>query len=172
VENCREWEQTNAGFYDTVATMSIGTQTYAAERAKGATRTTTFYKTTTDLSSLDPAELKQCTNLTGILKTISVPREAVIKEFYEQQTGKPYMKGAAFYQLTKPERIQAHKDIVLREKGRATFWGGAKARELVGLEPYVDGDVKPGNHANYDIFVQSTSDNRKLVRGTTLLVAK
>jgi hypothetical protein len=29
--------------------------------------------------------------------------------------------------------------------------------------------VKPGNHLNYSIFVESTSNNRKLVRGSTLL---
>ena len=29
-----------------------------------------------------------------------------------------------------------------------------------------------GNHGNYDIFIQSNSANRKLVRGTKVLVIK
>lgn len=51
-------------------------------------------------------------------------------------------------------------------------WSGMPGRALVGLP--TDGvtysKVNPGNHANYDIFVKSNSVNRKLVRGTTLLV--
>jgi hypothetical protein len=41
---------------------------------------------------------------------------------------------------------------------------------MIGLPANADAKVEPGNHANYDIFVQSTSVNRKLPRGTKLIV--
>jgi hypothetical protein len=59
------------------------------------------------------------------------------------------------------------------EKKKGSIWGGYKARELIGLP--TDGSlaiVEPGNHANYDIYVQSTSVNRLLVRGTNFLLRK
>jgi hypothetical protein len=36
----------------------------------------------------------------------------------------------------------------------------------------VEVKVAPGNHANYNLFVLSTSTNRKLVRGTLFLYEK
>lgn len=48
--------------------------------------------------------------------------------------------------------------------------GKGRAKRTSGTcGPSFDAQVKPGNHANFDIFVQSTSFNRKLVRGTKLL---
>jgi hypothetical protein len=58
------------------------------------------------------------------------------------------------------------------EKGSKAIYGGNAARSLIGLPYGAEAKVEPGNHANYDIFVQSTSTNRKLVRGTKLLVLR
>ena len=71
----------------------------------------------------------------------------------------------------KREKIQGHKKLLLIKKGEKTVWGGDGVRDLLGL-PDVDMFVEPGNHGDYDIFVLSTSVNRKLVRGTTVLLDK
>jgi len=100
-----------------------------------------------------------------------VPRETEIREFVVEKLGQ-YRVGDAFYQLTKKEMVQTQKALLLMEKGKGAIYGGPEARDLIGLPTGVNAKVEPGNHANYDIFVQSTSTNRKLVRGTKLLVRK
>ena len=79
-------------------------------------------------------------------------------------------KGAAFYQLTKTETaIQDYKKIIIRDKTSNAIYEGVATRDLLGV-PHV-GNIRlaPGNHGNYDIFIQSTSVNRKLDKNTQLL---
>ncbi len=91
-------------------------------------------------------------------------------DLVEEKVG-PYRIGCAFYELTKREQIQAHKNVLIREKNKRTapIYGGKEARTLLGLPEHGDVKVTPGNHMNYSIFVQSTSRNRKLCRGTVCL---
>ena len=59
----------------------------------------------------------------------------------------------------------------MREIKTGAVYGGAEAREILGL-PGTDIKVKPTDFSDWDIFVQSTSNNRKLVVGTNLLYLK
>lgn len=130
------------------------------------TSVTNFF--TTDVSNLSPATVRQNLKDCSLqYQSFWVGAESEIRPFVERQ-GFNYVRGAGFYQLTKPETIQPTKAILLREKGKRTIWGGSLARNILGLTTN-DCRVIPGNHGNWDIFVQSTSVNRKLVRGTTLL---
>ncbi len=91
----------------------------------------------------------------------------------EEKTKSPYIPGSVFYQLTKTEKIQPQKMVLIMKKGGKGIYGGDEARGLIGLpasEDWIEAKVKPGNHANFEIFVQSSSINRKLVRGTKVLV--
>lgn len=54
------------------------------------------------------------------------------------------------------------------EKGKGSVYGGEDARRLLDLPDHVT-KVRPGNHANFDIFIQSTSINRKLKNGTRVI---
>lgn len=121
------------------------------------------------------------------LKPVSVVTLAVttetqpIREFVESR-GYAYVIGQAFYQLTKPEVIQPGKLIAVRHRLSGKVYTGPDARSVLGLPghevkvaPYgghVPSGVSYGAHAEYDIFVQSTSVNRKLVPGTTLLLVR
>ena len=101
-------------------------------------------------------------------KTIKVDREAPIKPFVEEH-GQQYVIGNAFYELTKTEQIQPNKEVLLRARDGKKVYGGEEARKILGLVSSGTIKVTPGNHQNFKIFVQSTSTNRKLVRGTELL---
>jgi hypothetical protein len=165
--NIREWEGTVRGFVEATAYNLVGTQNYFSSRAAGQTSTKAFY---TDLSNVKPTDLKKLDDLSGDFKRWQVRAETQISDFVEDH-GKNYEIGKAFYQLTKPEKIQSHKGIVIEDRSNKALYGGDQARQLLGVTsgPGVTVKVKPGNHANYNVFVQSTSMNRKLVRGTTLL---
>ena len=79
-------------------------------------------------------------------------------------------RGAAFYLLMKPENeVQDHKQIAIRDKKTGVIYSGVNARQMLGLPYHGTVKVVPGNHGGYDIFIQSTSVNRKLVKGTQVL---
>lgn len=165
--NVREWEGTRHGLEQASLHTVASTSAYYATRASGHTKTASFF---TDLSSIGQKDLNKLDDLQGQFKRYPVKAEADISRFVEQQ-GRPYEVGKAYYQLTKPEKIQSHKDFVIEDRTTKHLYGGDQARKLLGIAsgPGVTVRVRPGNHANYNLFVQSTSMNRKLVRGTTLL---
>lgn len=170
--NCREWEQSNAGLKEDAVVTRQALGGYFAGRSRGMKKSTTFY-VDTDLSKVTARQVKRTLDdLSGRFKAYTVGAEADIQEFVEARTGKSYVVGSTYYQLTKPEKVQPRKNVVIMEKGKTAVYGGDEARDMVGLP--TDGvshaKVTPGNHANFDIFVQSTSVNRKLVRGTRVLV--
>lgn len=170
--NIMEWEQSAKGVDDVYVGTQAAASSYYASRATGVKSVTSFF-VQTDLSKLDPIEIKKkLDDVSSKYKSFAVAGESEIRQFVENATGKPYPLGRVFYQLSKTEKIQDHKQVLIQEKGKKALWGGTGARELIGLPSSGEAKVMPGNHANYDIFVQSTSTNRKLVRGTKVWVER
>lgn len=171
IDNVTEWEASSRGVVETYTKNVEATSSYLTQRSLGATKTMAMY-VTTDLSKVGKQDLQQLDNFTPRFRSAVVPGETRIDEFVQKTTGQSYLPGTAFYQLTKPETIQQHKRLLIREKGKQTVYGGDKLKEYLGIPLFKDVKVNPGNHANYDLFVQSTSTNRKLVRGSTVLLVK
>lgn len=171
-DNVSEWEQSARGTSEMAVTQSRGLDTYFEARSKGVTATRNFYaKVTPDLSKLTATQVaRQLDDVSSKFKLMTVPDQAPIRVFVESKTKKPYQPGSAFYQLMKSEKVQPQKEVVLLEKTTGAVYAGPAARDLIGLLPGEVCRLNPGNHANYDIFVQSTSTNRILPRGTRLLV--
>lgn len=171
-DNVTTWEATERGVAAATGQTVSGVNTFYTSRASGLKAMTTFY-VNTDLSKLSAKDVyERLDNVQMRYSSFAVEREIEIRDFVERETAQAYRIGTAFYQLTKPEKIQPGKQILIVEKGARAIYGGAQARDLIGLPHGGDAKVVPGNHANWDIFVQSTSTNRKLVRGTRLLVQK
>lgn len=169
-DNIRIWDQTDTGLQEVQETTTVGLSAYYAARSVGQKSVKQFY--TTDLSKVSTKDMnKKLKDLSSAYKLFSVPTERVIKDFVEEKVGE-YKAGHAFYMLMKPEKISANKEILIMEKGKRKIWGGDNARKMIGIGVGCDAKVTPGNHANYDIYVQSTSYNRKLPRGTKILVEK
>jgi hypothetical protein len=170
--NIYEWETSNKGLEQaTVATASAITA-YYSDRVSGATSTRSFYST--DMTDVSAQKVKSALqDVTDEVKLFQVPFSedgSQIRDFIEQKINGNMKKGASFYQLTKKEdEVQEYKQILIRDKKSKKIYAGVHARQLLGL-PFI-GTVKivPGNHGNYDIFIQSTSVNRKLVGGTSVL---
>lgn len=167
--NVAEWEGSIRGVQTYAALNTNALGTYFTNRSKGQTYSTAFYQT--DLSGLSTKDLQSKLNdLSGQVKVLPVEKETDIKSFVESKLGS-YTPGSAFYQLTKDEKVvQSYKDLLVMEKGKKSVFGGADARAVLGIPQGQNLKIRPGNHGNFDIFVQSTSLNRKLVRGTKLLV--
>lgn len=169
-DNVREWETSARGLEEAAIQSNTGLSNYFTARTAGQGSTKKFYMTT-DLSQVSTATVaRTLQDLSHEFKLLEVRAEAKIKEFVEEKMQRPYKTGTAFYLLMKSEKIQPQKEVLLMEKGKSAVYGGAHARELIGLPHGQHANVKPGNHSNYDIFVQSTSTNRILPRGTKVLV--
>lgn len=167
VGNIREWEATTQGVREYAVANSQGITSYFSSRQRGIKSTKSFYTDLSDLTSKDVK--KNLDDISGMVRVLPVDREEDIKTFVEKNMGK-YVPGTAFYQLTKDEKkVQDYKQLLVMEKGKKAVFGGPDARSVLGIP---DGDlkIKPGNHGNWDVFVQSTSSNRKLVRGTKVLI--
>jgi len=166
--NVLEWKASCAGVREYTAANTSAINNYAVVRSLGQTSVKTFY---TDLSGLSTNDVKKkLTDVSREAKVIKVERETDIRPFIEKNVNAPYLPGHAFYQLTKEEKkVHAQKKILVQEKGKSAIYAGDEARELIGIPKGKAVRVVPGNHSNWDVFVQSTSVNRKLVRGSRVV---
>jgi len=169
-ENIREWDQDERGIKEVFTSASLGLANYYDSRSRGLKSVRNFY-VQTDLSNLTKRTLKKELNdLSDDYGIFSAPYEMQIRDFVETKTKRVYQKGQAFYQLIKPETVQASKEILIMDKDTTAIYGGEEARDLIGLPLNQNAKVNPGNHGNYEIFVQSTSVNRKLTRGNKVAI--
>lgn len=170
--NIQEWDQTQRGVETATARDKEAFNNYFSARATGQTATKKFY---TDLSNVSSADVAVA--LTDVSSEVQIwpvgpaDHDADIRNFVESRlNGSAMLKGAGFYQLTKTEpEVQDHKKILIRDRTTHGVYFGTAARQMLGLPGYGTVRVTPGNHGNFDIFIQSTSVNRKLKSGTSLV---
>lgn len=166
--NVKEWEASARGMQEAARSVDAGISSYYTSRASGARSVKGFFMT--DMSKVSVHEVRnRLVDIRNQVKIVDINRTAPIREFVERELGLTYQTGRAFYQLMKDEKVQYHKKVILRARGDDAVYAGEEARHLLGLPDGIDVQVRPGDHANWDIFVQSTSVNRKLVPGTRLL---
>lgn len=179
--NVRAWEATKAGAADVADVSTRGLNHYLGLRSRGVTATKKFF---TEVKS-EAEIIKALKDETSDYYSWSVDttkgkqiREGVeydgsIKSFVADVKGKSFDVGKGYYQLTKRERVQARKNILLRHKKTGKIYGGPRAKEMIGLPAISDEmTINPGNNGWFEIYIQSTSDNRILARGSRLLYKK
>jgi len=170
--NILEWEQTDRGVAQASHTTGVAMKSFYQATKTGTKATKNFYST--DLTGVTASQIKK--TLVDISSQVSIwDVEAAddakqIRIFCEERLRHDMKRGAAFYLLMKPENeVQDHKQIVIRDKKSGVVYSGVNARQMLGLPYHGTVKVVPGNHGSYDIFIQSTSVNRKLVKGTQVL---
>jgi len=104
----------------------------------------------------------------GRFQSLEVDDDMPIKAFV-QENGLGFKTGRGFYEFTKTETIQGHKEVVLMDRKTGDFYSGERAREMLGLPPGETVRIRPASLEKYVVFVQSTSANRKLVKGSRFL---
>lgn len=170
--NIFEWEQSEHGIAVSTQATSRGMSDYYTGRTQGRRSTQTFY---TDIKDVSISTIKaNLDNISGqvVFWTVNTPEEgASIRQFCQKKLGhgKDMKKGSAFYQLIKTEDVQDYKQIAIVDKKTTAVYSGLAARDLLGLPQYGQAKVAPGEHGQYDIFIQSTSVNRKLPQYTKVM---
>lgn len=99
---------------------------------------------------------------------LEVDKDTSIRDFVEDNE-LIFEKGRGFYEFTKPVVVQEYKEVVIQDKDTGEMFTGDKAREILGLPIGKREKVKPGVINKYRGFIQSTSTNRKLLKGTKFL---
>lgn len=163
--NIQEWEAGNERDFErsSVVTRSAVSNYYSG-RTRGLTASTSFYA---DMSDLSERKVAQTMAPTNKVKFYPVKNRDDISTFMQRTTGRPYSTGSAFYQLSKTEKaVQPHKNIIVRNQSTGHVYEGHSARQLLGLPDRKTISLKPGNHGEWDIFIQSTSSNRVILPGT------
>lgn len=165
-ENIQEWETSEAGMKVATAATTRAMDTYYSARAQGATSSTVFYANAQSVNTAALVDITKDVSLYVVpdnLNGIEI-RDFILKHRME------YLKGAAFYQLTKTEaRVQPSKLIAVRDRTTGKIYSGNEARNMLGLSTVNNIRLHPGDHGNFDIFIQSESVNRKLVGGTGVI---
>ena len=166
--NILEWDQTTRGVEVASAATQTAMSSYFDNRSRGVTSTNKFYA---DLSTVSPKMVKQALrNISAEVARHFVAPERhgiAIKTFMDEHGG--FRIGTAFYQLSKTEKVQEHKTICICDRSTGAIYAGTAARDLLGLPHHGTISLTPHHLDNYDVFIQSTSVNRKLVGGTTVL---
>lgn len=170
--NILEWELTRQGLETATQITTASISTYYSGRAKGQTATRSFF-VEPDLSKIDTKVLAvNMTDISNEIRTYLVPHTyhgMKIKEFIESHLS-TFVSGCAFYQLTKSEKeVQEYKKILVRDKTTSKTYAGDAAKSLLGLPLVGNFKLNPTDHSKFEIFVQSTSVNRKLMGGTTVV---
>lgn len=168
--NVMQWDTASEkGMLDVGASISRATRTFMDNRVTGTHSSRTIFDTSAaavnaatvqaTLAPLDPRSYGFVT-AEGVVE---------IRDLVEAGYGVTYRKGIAFYHLIKSEMIQPQKQVIVVEKGTGRAFGGDQARALIGL-PDMPVKVSPSGNPKYDVFVQSTSTNRKILDGQKVLV--
>lgn len=169
--NVQIWNTTVDGIEKAGETMKIATDNFMVARSKGLRSTKNLFDL--DVSKLTATAVATNLNQLSADQYVLIPvhNDSVIKPLVESWTKVSYTKGSAYYQLTKPEKVQGYKQICIQDKVNGKVYSGVNARQMLNL-PAHEVKVNPASHGMFDIFVQSTSINRKLMKGTKLLVLK
>lgn len=171
-ENIQLWSVSEVGLEEASKKMVAATESYMTNRAAGVRGTKTLFQVV-DLSNVTSRKVNE--NLDTInpidVNIAEAKTDIVIKDFVEKITKKPYQLGHTFYELTKPEKVQANKRLMIQNKISGYIYGGDNARKLLGL-PNTEVKLKVEDLANFAVFVQSTSINRKIIKGQRVIVLK
>jgi hypothetical protein len=160
------WDTTVQGMASSTKVSKAAVSSYMASRASGVRGSNAFYAQAAGISRSGLTEINP-----GAYSLYVVGQDEMGKEILPFILSKRMSMhiGAAFYQLTKTEaRVTPDKKFVLREKKTGKVFEG-DVRAALGLPTVSNVRLHPGDHGEWDIFIQSHSTNRQLVAGTGVL---
>jgi hypothetical protein len=164
-ENIAIWDTSSKGIVEAGKKIRETTEVFMQNRRLGIHSSRNLFTLRTP--SLNTVARNLESLHAGQYRLLDVEYDSRIDEFVESELNRPYSRGEAYYQLMKPETIQPQKQVAILAGYK--LYVGNKARQLLGLPAY-SVKVAPTDYPDYEIYVQSTSVNRKLIGGTKLLI--
>lgn len=173
--NILEWDQTERGMQVAQQANTQAFNEYFVNRGTGMKSTSKFYANLADVDLKDVQT--QLTDISGsaqFFPVSSAEHEMQIRDFVESKlNGAPMVKGGAFYQLVKTEpKVQDYKRIAIRSKADGKVYAGDAARDMLALPKIGTCRLAPDELGDFEVYIQSTSTNRKVAAGTNLMYWK
>ena len=169
LDNIQPWDTTDAGMAASTKVTTQAMDNYFTTRSAGAKSTGAFYA---NAAAVNVAALVDISKKVSLYVVPSDKNGIEIRDFILKHRTE-YLKGAAFYQLTKTEsRVSHTKMILVRDRATGKVFGGKDARSMIGLPNDRNARLHPGDHKGFDLFIQSESVNRKLVADTGVIYWK
>ena len=168
--NIQVWDATTTqGLEEAGQSILRSADSYMRARATGLRSTTGLFDMSTgavNKATIKAAGLKPLP--AGSYLLVPVPADARIDDF-TRDMGHTFIVGRGYYQLShRSVQVQAQKEIAVVEKASGKVYTGRSARQMINL-PDLTVTIKAGHNPDYDIYIQSTSINRKLLAGTKYL---
>lgn len=169
--NVTSWEQTEEGVEELAQVNTNSVTNYTRSRATGSRSVSSFY-VQVGRKNVDEVARTLTSEKSSRYRTIRAEKACTIQEAVEGKKLR-FSPGCAYYQLNKPETIQSYKQIIMQRRDTGDFYTGfTETRNALGLPLDGHGKVHPGNLGEWIIWVQSTSNNRKLLSGMQILFDK
>ena len=169
--NILEWEQTEKGMRESTEKTEKAFGDFYSLKASGVNSSRSFYANIGEVSDTEIKNtLVDVSKEVKFLKVTEVNDGMQIRDFIEKITRNPYDRGTVFYQLTKSVKLQEYKVIAIQDKLTGAVYSGFSARDLLGLPRVGQVNFRPGNQGKYEVFVQSTSVNRKVLKNTRVMI--
>jgi len=167
------WDLNSAsGLNDAASKIQQATDNFMVARSQGVRGTRSVFGTGIDVVNKKTVADNLTPVPTSKYRIFPVKVAGQIRDFVLDLGYEKYSQGMAYYHLTKRETIQASKRIIVVNKKTDEAYWGMEARHLIGLPDNRELRVSPDDNPEYDVYVQSTSVNRKLVPGTNVLIVK
>lgn len=177
--NIQIWDASTAqGMEEASDTITRAHTNYMEARATSGLRSTTslfdMSSSAVNAATIQAAGLAPLDTSEYILTTVVYGSgfrdgDDWISTYTTNVLGHQYVAGRGYYQLTlAPVKVQVQKDIAIVEKKSGKVYTGKNARALLGLPDMVV-TLRAEQNPDYDIFIQSTSPNRKLLHGQKYL---
>lgn len=173
-EGCiTEWAGNKQSIKNLSAQITIGTTSLYSNITKGINNNSTYFQPDLNIQVKDIKNALD--NVTSQYDVVNVPNHKphsprlVISTFCNSK-GYKYSAGIAYYQLTKKEKVQDYKNIIIQNKDTGRLYTGDDVRDLLGIPSGGEITLAAANSAKYNVFIRSTSYTRKLVPNTLLLV--
>jgi hypothetical protein len=170
VDNIQKWDTNSVtGMTASTAQTIQAMSGYFSARTAGAKSSSSFYA---NAAAVNVAALEDISKKVSLYVVLPEDNGIEIRPFILKHRME-YLKGSAFYQLTKTEaRVSHTKQVLVRDRATGKIFAGKDARSMVGLPSDRNARLHPGDHKNFDLFIQSESVNRKLVGGTGVVYWK
>lgn len=170
--NVQIWDATTErGVEEVGEVLEAATATYFTSRASGVRSSKSVFSTGVD--AVNPATvaaaLKPIHDSQYVMLAVTPDEHGSAIEAFVTAHGHRFVRGRGYYQMSKTETIQDHKKVMVMDKSSLAVYGGDEARSLIGLPARGSLRVPPDKNPLYNIFIQSTSNNRKLVGGTRFI---
>jgi uncharacterized protein YegL len=169
--NIEKWDATSKGVEEVGEKLEKTLTNYYTARSTG---TRSFSTVFSDLNKVSVDQVKTVAKeVNNFQVVINEDVKAIeIRPLVEDKLKTKYVMGKAYYELVKRETVQDGKAIAVQDKKTGKVYEGFEARKLLNLPDYGEVKIDPILSPKWNVYIQSTSVNRKVIPKQRVLVLK